>query len=79
MRERLASACQQGDLSAGKGVDQSLLSTTEITNGSVQVTYAGMPLYQFAGDAEPGDTNGQGSGDVWFVVSPKGQLCLDGC
>ena len=28
------------------------------------------PLYRFAGDAAPGDTNGQGSGGVWFVVGP---------
>ncbi len=32
------------------------------------------PLYRFAGDAAPGDTNGQGSGGVWFVVGADGKL-----
>jgi predicted lipoprotein with Yx(FWY)xxD motif len=38
----------------------------------MQVTYAGQPLYFFAGDEQPGDTNGQAVGDVWFVVTPDG-------
>jgi predicted lipoprotein with Yx(FWY)xxD motif len=29
-----------------------------------------MPLYFFAEDTAPGDTNGQGRGDVWFVAAP---------
>jgi predicted lipoprotein with Yx(FWY)xxD motif len=32
------------------------------------------PLYRFAGDAAPGDINGQGSGGVWFVVGADGKL-----
>jgi predicted lipoprotein with Yx(FWY)xxD motif len=32
-----------------------------------------MPLYYFADDEEPGQTNGQGISDVWFVVSPEGE------
>jgi predicted lipoprotein with Yx(FWY)xxD motif len=32
------------------------------------------PLYLFAGDAAPGDVNGQGVGDVWFAVAPDGSL-----
>ena len=38
-------------------------------NNEFQVTYDGMPLYFFGQDLVPGDTNGQGAGDVWFVVS----------
>ena len=30
------------------------------------------PLYRFAGDAAPGDINGQGVGEVWYVVGPTG-------
>ena len=39
-------------------------------DGAKQVTYKGMPLYYFARDAAPGDTNGQGIGNVWFVAMP---------
>ena len=62
-----------GDPVAGEGIDGSLLGTTERTDGSVQVTMDGHPLYYFAGDEAAGDTNGQGVGDVWFVVSPSGE------
>lgn len=57
---------------AGESLDDSKLGTTERTDGTVQVTYGGQPLYYFASDAAPGDTNGQGIGDIWFVVSPDG-------
>jgi predicted lipoprotein with Yx(FWY)xxD motif len=39
-------------------------------DGRKQTTYKGMPLYYFSGDAKPGDANGQGLNDVWFVASP---------
>lgn len=39
------------------------------TDGTMQVTYDDMPLYYYVDDAEAGDTNGQGAGDVWFVVT----------
>ena len=56
----------------GDGVDTSLLGTTARDDGSMQVTYAGHPLYYYAADAAAGDTTGQGVGDVWFVVNPDG-------
>jgi len=59
-------------VTGGPGVDASLLSTAERTDGTVQVTYNGWPLYYFAGDAAPGDTNGQTIGDVWWVVDAAG-------
>lgn len=45
---------------------------TQITrdDGTQQVAYNGMPLYYFASDTAPGDTNGQEVGDVWYVVAP---------
>lgn len=46
------------------------LGTTLRDDGERQVTYEGKPLYYFAGDTNAGDTNGQGRGDVWFVVAP---------
>lgn len=62
-----------GEPQAGEGVEASLLGTTEREDGTVQVTYNVMPLYYFAADEAPGDTNGQGVGDVWYVVSPEGE------
>jgi predicted lipoprotein with Yx(FWY)xxD motif len=63
----------QGEPQAGTGIDAALLGTTTRTDGTVQVTYNGKPLYLYAADQNPGDTNGQGIGDVWFVVSPAGE------
>lgn len=62
-----------GAVSAGDGVDGSLLATVAREDGSEQVTYDGWPLYYFAGDAAAGDTNGQGVNDVWYVVSASGE------
>ena len=56
----------------GDGLDQSLLGTTTRTNGDVQATYNGWPLYYFAGDAAPGDTNGQSLNGVWWVIDASG-------
>ena len=60
-----------GDPTAGSDVTASL-GTTERDDGSMQVTAEGWPLYYYAADSEPGDTEGQGVGDVWFLVTPDG-------
>lgn len=62
-----------GEVVAGDGVDEALVGTTTRNDGSVQATYGGWPLYYFAADSAPGDVNGQGINDVWFVVSPAGE------
>ena len=59
----------------GTGLSPSRLGTTTRTDGSVQVTYNGHPLYYFSGDAATGQTNGEGSpayGSLWDVVSAAG-------
>jgi predicted lipoprotein with Yx(FWY)xxD motif len=38
-------------------------------NGN-QVEYNGHPLYNFASDTGPGQTNGEGIGGIWFVCTP---------
>jgi predicted lipoprotein with Yx(FWY)xxD motif len=63
-----------GTATAGTGVQAALLSTATQASGDAQVTYDGRPLYYFAGDAKPGDTNGQGVGNVWYAVAADGQL-----
>jgi predicted lipoprotein with Yx(FWY)xxD motif len=62
-----------GEPVAGTGVDAGLLGTLTREDGSVQVTYAGWPLYRYAGDTAPGELTGQGVGGVWFVVAPSGE------
>lgn len=64
---------------AGEGVDAALLDeSSRPDDGSAQATYNGWPLYYFAGDAAPGDTNGQGVNDVWFVIDAAGELIEGG-
>lgn len=58
--------------SVGDGLNPALLGTTTRTNGDVQATYNGWPLYFFAGDAAPGDVNGQSLNGVWWVVDAAG-------
>jgi predicted lipoprotein with Yx(FWY)xxD motif len=63
-----------GPVSAGEGVDPGLLGTAPRTDGTVQATYAGWPLYLFAGDSAPGDVQGQGLNEVWWVIAPDGEM-----
>jgi predicted lipoprotein with Yx(FWY)xxD motif len=63
----------QGHPTLGPGVDASLVSNTQASDGSEMVTYNKMPLYHFSKDQNPGDTNGQGVGSVWYAVSPDGK------
>ena len=61
---------------AGAGASASLLGTVKRTDGAVQVTYAGHPLYYFVADTKPGDITGEGSqafGGGWDLVSPAGK------
>ena len=61
-----------GTVTAGDGLDPALLGTAPRTDGDDQVTYNGWPLYYFFQDAAPGDTNGQGVNDVWYVLDAAG-------
>ena len=59
-----------GDLTLPSGVAGKLDITTR-KDGAKQVTYNGAPLYHFAKDTAPGDTKGQGIGNVWFVATAQ--------
>lgn len=64
-----------GRPTAGGGIDAALLGTTKRSDGTMQLTYNGHPVYRFASDTKPGDTTGQGVngfGALWYVLSPAG-------
>ena len=66
----------QGSVSASGGASSSDVATISRSDGAKQVSYAGHPLYYFAGDREVGDTDGQGVngfGALWWLVAPSGQ------
>ena len=59
---------------AGTGVTASLLGTIKRSDGKLQVTYGGKPLYLYAGDTKAGDVKGQGSGGIWHALTPSGAV-----
>jgi predicted lipoprotein with Yx(FWY)xxD motif len=58
---------------AGPGITAPT-TLVDAPEGGKMLKAGAWPLYRFAGDAAPGDTNGQGSGGVWFVVGADGKL-----
>jgi predicted lipoprotein with Yx(FWY)xxD motif len=60
---------------AGTGLAASKIALIKRSDGTMQVTYGGHPLYTYAGDAKPGDTKGEGLdqfGAEWNVLAPNG-------
>jgi predicted lipoprotein with Yx(FWY)xxD motif len=49
--------------------------TVKRSDGQLQATYDGHPLYTYTGDATAGETNGNGlnaSGGLWWAITPSG-------
>jgi predicted lipoprotein with Yx(FWY)xxD motif len=66
----------EGNPQAQGPADRSMLGTTKRTDGTVQVTYNGWPLYTYAGDQGPGEANGNDIdqfGAEWYALQPNGQ------
>jgi predicted lipoprotein with Yx(FWY)xxD motif len=58
------------------GAEKSKLGTTERSDGTMQVTYAGHPLYTYAADRKPGEANGNdidSFGAEWYALQPSGE------
>ena len=55
-------------VAAGTDLSGDGFSSVERSDGTQQWAKDGAPLYFWAGDAEPGDTNGDGVGGVWHIV-----------
>jgi predicted lipoprotein with Yx(FWY)xxD motif len=57
----------------GTGTSTTALGSVLRTDGSYQVTFNGLPLYQFIGDTAPGQVNGSGRtefGGSWSAAPP---------
>jgi predicted lipoprotein with Yx(FWY)xxD motif len=64
----------KGPVTAGPGVTGTLGTITR-SNGSLQATWDGHPLYTYKGDSKPGENKGNGitaSGGLWHEVSLAG-------
>jgi len=64
----------------GPGVRAARIGSARRRDGRTEVTYAGHPLYLYAGDQKPGDVRGQGLdqfGAEWYVLAPSGRQIGD--
>jgi predicted lipoprotein with Yx(FWY)xxD motif len=64
-----------GNPVAGPGVTVSKIATIRRTDGTLQVTYAGHPLYTYIGDTAPGQASGNGinlNGGFWHEIPAAG-------
>ena len=62
---------------AGRGVRASLIGTTARSDGTLQATYNGRPLYYYVGDKRAGQVLCQNVvefGGTWLVVRGSGRL-----
>jgi predicted lipoprotein with Yx(FWY)xxD motif/plastocyanin len=64
------------DLEVGEGLDSADFSSIEHPEGGMQTTYKGWPLYYYINDLNPGETNGEVVGNVWFVAKPDYSIML---
>ena len=63
-----------GETTVSGELDASLVSTIDRGDGTTQLVFGEWPLYRFAGDSSPGDVNGHGVNEVWYVIGPDGEL-----
>ncbi|HEY3553344.1 MAG TPA: hypothetical protein VGK66_06605, partial [Solirubrobacterales bacterium] len=70
----------EGEPTVGNGASSSKLETTERKDGTMQVTYAGHPLYTFVEDKKPGEANGNdvsAFGGQWYALKGSGEEAGD--
>ena len=69
-----------GTPQATSGAEASKLGTTERSDGTMQVTYAGHPLYTYVSDTKPGEAKGNdfsSYGAQWYALKPNGEEAGD--
>jgi len=65
---------------AMSGAEKSKLGTTKRSDGTMQVTYAGHPLYTYVADKKPGEATGNdfsSYGAQWYALKPSGEEAGD--
>lgn len=70
----------EGEPQVGNGASTAKLGTTERKDGTMQVTYAGHPLYTFVEDQKPGEANGNdvsAFGGQWYALKGSGEEAGD--
>lgn len=60
----------------GRGLDPAQIGQAPRADGTTQAVYGGHPLYRYRDDSVPGDVNGQGINDIWFVLDPTGEVVV---
>jgi len=64
-----------GPVTAAAGTNLMHFGTIKRSDGTVQATYEGHPLYTFTGDTGPAQLNGNDknlSGGFWWAITPSG-------
>jgi predicted lipoprotein with Yx(FWY)xxD motif len=64
------------NLEPGSGIDAADFGSITRSDGAMQSTYKGWPLYYYKGDNNPGQTTGEALGNVWFVAKPDYSIML---
>lgn len=70
----------EGEPQSGEGASASKLGTAKRKDGTVQVTYAGHPLYTYTADTKPGEANGNdidSFGGEWYALQASGEEAED--
>lgn len=64
-----------GDVATEAGLDASLVGTITREDGSLQATYNGWPLYEFARDSgtEPTGQEIESFGGEWYLINAEGE------
>jgi len=66
----------EGAPQPSNGASASKLGTTKRSDGTIQVTYAGHPLYTYVADTKPGDAKGNdfsSFGGQWYALKANGE------
>jgi predicted lipoprotein with Yx(FWY)xxD motif len=61
---------------APAGATGTFTSFVRSDDGTNQLAYNGHPLYYFSGDTAPGDTNGEGLFNKWYLLGADGNAIM---